>query len=91
MKASTREWVEKAEADFATAGREFRARRQLNYDAVCFHAQRRALWQRRPSPIARPSVRKFESVWVYPKPDPLRAALKTPILTVKIAPPNLFK
>ncbi len=39
MKASTREWVEKAEADWATAGRELRARRQPNYDAACFHAQ----------------------------------------------------
>ena len=39
MKAGTREWVEKAEADFATAGRELRARRQPNYDAACFHAQ----------------------------------------------------
>ena len=39
MKAGTREWVDKAEADFATAGRELRARRQPNYDAACFHAQ----------------------------------------------------
>jgi HEPN domain-containing protein len=39
MKASTREWVEKAEADYATALREFRARRQPNYDDACFHAQ----------------------------------------------------
>lgn len=39
MKPSTREWVDKAEADFATALRELRARRQPNYDAACFHAQ----------------------------------------------------
>jgi HEPN domain-containing protein len=39
MKASTREWVDKAEADFASALREMRARRQPNYDAACFHAQ----------------------------------------------------
>ena len=39
MKLSTREWVEKAEADLATARRELRARRQPNYDAACFHAQ----------------------------------------------------
>lgn len=39
MKPTTREWVEKAEADLATACRELRARRQPNYDAVCFHAQ----------------------------------------------------
>lgn len=39
MKPSTREWVDKAEADFATAGRELRARRRPNFDAACFHAQ----------------------------------------------------
>lgn len=39
MKPTTREWVEKAEADLATARRELRARRQPNYDAVCFHSQ----------------------------------------------------
>ena len=39
MKVATREWVEKAEGDFATAMRELRARRQPNYDAACFHAQ----------------------------------------------------
>jgi HEPN domain-containing protein len=39
MKSTTREWVEKAEADFATAGRELRARNQPNYDAAAFHAQ----------------------------------------------------
>src|SRR6266849_3238744 len=39
MKPLTREWVEKAEGDFATAGRELRARKAPNYDAVCFHTQ----------------------------------------------------
>jgi HEPN domain-containing protein len=33
------EWIEKAAADLATAGREMRARKDPNYDAVCFHAQ----------------------------------------------------
>jgi HEPN domain-containing protein len=33
------EWIEKATADLATAGREIRARKDPNYDAVCFHAQ----------------------------------------------------
>ena len=42
MNALTAEWVEKAEGDFATAGRELRVRRQPNYDAVCFHAQQTA-------------------------------------------------
>lgn len=39
MNPATAEWVTKAEADFATAGRELRARKNQNYDAVCFHAQ----------------------------------------------------
>ncbi len=39
MKPLTREWVEKAEGDFATATRELRARKAPNYDAACFHAQ----------------------------------------------------
>jgi HEPN domain-containing protein len=39
MKSATAEWVTKAEGDFMTAGRELRARKSPNYDAVCFHAQ----------------------------------------------------
>ncbi|MBM4020497.1 MAG: HEPN domain-containing protein [Planctomycetes bacterium] len=39
MNPLTREWVEKAEADMATAARELRVRKSPNYDAVCFHAQ----------------------------------------------------
>jgi HEPN domain-containing protein len=39
MKASTREWIAKAEADFVSAGREYRARKHPNYDAACFFAQ----------------------------------------------------
>ena len=39
MKPLTREWVGKAEGDFATATRELRARKAPNYDAACFHAQ----------------------------------------------------
>ncbi|MFH0965674.1 MAG: HEPN domain-containing protein [Planctomycetota bacterium] len=41
MKATTGEWVQKAEGDFLTAEREFRAS-GANYDAVAFHAQQRA-------------------------------------------------
>ena len=33
------EWISKAEGDFLTAGREIRARKSPNYDAVCFHCQ----------------------------------------------------
>ena len=39
MKPMTREWVEKAEGDFATMEREFRARKHRNNDALCFHSQ----------------------------------------------------
>ncbi|MGD8405802.1 MAG: HEPN domain-containing protein [Anaerolineales bacterium] len=39
MIPATVEWVSKAEGDFATAGREVRARKMPNYDAVCFHGQ----------------------------------------------------
>ena len=39
MKPIVAEWVEKAEGDFATAEREARARKNPNYDGVCFQAQ----------------------------------------------------
>ena len=39
MKVTTREWIEKAEADFVSAGREYRARNRPNFDAACFFAQ----------------------------------------------------
>lgn len=39
MSEETREWLEKAEADFETAAREAAVRNRPNTDAVCFHAQ----------------------------------------------------
>ena len=39
MKPLTLEWVEKAEGDFISAQREYRARKYPNYDSACFHAQ----------------------------------------------------
>lgn len=39
MKKITREWIEKAEGDFATMERESRARKNPNFDAICFHSQ----------------------------------------------------
>ena len=39
MLPTTQEWVDKAEGDWAVAGREYRARKSPSYDAVCFHAQ----------------------------------------------------
>jgi HEPN domain-containing protein len=42
MNELTLEWIEKAEGDYVTAGRELRARRRPNFDASCFHAQQAA-------------------------------------------------
>ena len=39
MKDTTKEWTEKAEADYTTAIRELKAPDSPNFDAVCFHAQ----------------------------------------------------
>jgi HEPN domain-containing protein len=39
MNAQIKEWVAKADGDFASALREYRARKQPNYDSACFHAQ----------------------------------------------------
>ena len=39
MNETVREWVAKAQADYATARRELQATEEPNYDAVCFHAQ----------------------------------------------------
>ena len=39
MNDTVKEWIQKAERDYATAAREIAALEQPNYDAVCFHAQ----------------------------------------------------
>ena len=39
MKPIVAEWISKAEGDYAMMEREMRARRNPNYDGVCFHAQ----------------------------------------------------
>lgn len=39
MKPITKEWIGKAEGDWASARREARARKHPNHDAACFHAQ----------------------------------------------------
>jgi HEPN domain-containing protein len=39
MNGTVREWIDKAEADFATAQRELKVTTHPNYDGVCFHAQ----------------------------------------------------
>ena len=42
MKREVIEWVDKAEGDFISAKREYRARKMPNFDAACFHAQQSA-------------------------------------------------
>jgi hypothetical protein len=39
MKAETKEWVGKAEGDFHDVVRGITARKNPNYDGVCFHAE----------------------------------------------------
>lgn len=39
MNDTVKEWLDKAEKDFATSRRELAALEEPNYDAVCFHAQ----------------------------------------------------
>ncbi len=39
MNATVKEWLAKAEKDFATARRELQVEEDPNFDAVCFHAQ----------------------------------------------------
>ena len=39
MRTIVREWISKAEGDFASALREYRARKDPNYDSACFHSQ----------------------------------------------------
>ncbi len=39
MNPIVEEWVRKAEGDWNSANREYRARKNPNYDAACFHAQ----------------------------------------------------
>ena len=39
MNAQVKEWTAKAAGDYASALREYRARKNPNYDSACFHAQ----------------------------------------------------
>lgn len=40
MNSLAAEWIEKAEADFHSAQREYRALKHPNYDSACCHAQK---------------------------------------------------
>ena len=42
MKPITREWIDKAEGDWVSASLLYRARKQPNYDAACFHSPQSA-------------------------------------------------
>jgi HEPN domain-containing protein len=42
MKPETREWLHKADGDYAAAAREQAVADSPNHDAVCFHAQQAA-------------------------------------------------
>ena len=39
MSEELKEWISKAEGDYFSALREYRARKQVNHDSTCFHAQ----------------------------------------------------
>jgi HEPN domain-containing protein len=39
VNGTIKEWIDKAEGDFAVAGRELRVDQNPSYEAVCFHAQ----------------------------------------------------
>ena len=39
MSEELREWIGKAEGDYFSAMREHRARKHVNHDSTCFHAQ----------------------------------------------------
>jgi len=39
MSEELKEWIGKAEGDYFSALREYRARKHVNYDSACFHAQ----------------------------------------------------
>ena len=56
MNPLTHEWIEKAEGDFTTAGRELRARKNPNYEAACFHAQQCAEKYLKATSKSNPSV-----------------------------------
>lgn len=57
MNELTKEWINKAEGDFVSALRDYRARKSPNFDAAGFHAQQciekymKALFQTNSIPI----------------------------------------
>ncbi|MBI2190739.1 MAG: HEPN domain-containing protein [Planctomycetes bacterium] len=39
MNETVREWIAKAQGDYATASRELQVKENPNFDAVCYHAE----------------------------------------------------
>ena len=85
MKLLTREWVKKAEGDFACAQRELRARKAPSYDASCFHAQQcaekylKALLQEQGTPFGKThdlAILADLLIPIVPSLKPLRDDLK---------------
>lgn len=89
MKPLTREWVEKAEGDWVCVGREWRARRSPNYDALCFHAQQcvekylKACLQEAETPFEKTHnlVALLEQVLPF---RPLWGSFRTPLNTLRL-------
>ena len=82
MNPLTIEWITKAEGDFSTAGRELRARKTPNYDAVCFHSQQsiekylKAVLQENGIPIPKTHVLQ-ELLVLCMRIDPIFESIKT--------------
>jgi HEPN domain-containing protein len=55
MSEEVERWVVKAEGDYFSAMREYRARKHPNYDSACFHAQQAVSIMKKLTP----SLREF--------------------------------
>ena len=62
MNDLVKEWIEKAEGDYHSALREYRARKNPNYDAAGFHAQSRQVGKKYIKAILQLKNIRFEKV-----------------------------
>ena len=89
MKPLTAEWIAKAEGDYACVQREWRARKNPNHDALCFHAQQcaekylKACLQERANPIGRTHNLTALLDDLIPK-SPMLEALREALLQLNI-------
>jgi HEPN domain-containing protein len=89
MTPLTREWVQKAEGDFASGGRDYRARKSPNYDSACFHSQQcaekymKAVLQE--LVIAFPKTHDLEKLMRLLPPDPFWVAMQPKLHTLSAA------